>query len=140
MAEEVIERPTRDVPVERAEARPQRTPLGARNRLTFAKQDANNVYRWVNDQDDRLVQAQEASYEFVHGDARLAGDARLESTPLDGRISKPAGLGVRTYLMRIPKDLYAADQKAKQANVDLSEQSMKPDPSKKQYGSGLTND
>lgn len=31
----VEERPTRDVPVERA-ARPARTPLGARNRLTFS--------------------------------------------------------------------------------------------------------
>jgi len=136
---EATERPTRDIPAQRSE-RPVRTPLGARNRLTFSKQDPNFVYRWVNDQDDRLNQALEASYEFVRGDDSLAGDSRLEAKSIDGRISKPAGNGVRTFLMRIHKDFYHADQQSKQEKVDLSEQAMKPDPSKKQYGSGLTND
>ena len=137
--EDAQERPTRAIPVDRA-ARPERTPLGARSRLTFKGQDPHYHYRWINDQDERLSQALEASYEFVKGDSSLAGDKRLESTPLDGRISKPAGQGIRTYLMRIPKEFYTADQQAKMAQVDASEAAMKPDPSKKQYGSGLTND
>ena len=120
--------------------RPERTPLGMRSRLTYRNQDPNYVYRWVNDQDERLLQAQEASYEFVRGDSSTAGDSRLESTAIDGRISKPAGNGIRTYLMRIHKDFYHADQKAKQQQVDLSEASMKPDPSKLQDGEGLTRD
>lgn len=133
------ERPERDVPVNRAN-RPERTPLGARNRLTFKGQDPNYVYRWINDQDERLNNALEASYEFVCGSHQLAGDKRLESTPLDGRISKPAGNGIRTYLMRIRKDLYEQDQKAKMAAVDASEATMKPNAAKGQYGTGLTND
>jgi hypothetical protein len=127
-------------PMSEQPARPVRTPLGARNRLTYRHQDPNYVYRWVNDQDDRLLQAQEASYEFVRGDASAAGDSRLEATGIDGRISKPAGNGVRTFLMRIHKDFYEADQRIKQNAVDTSELSMKPDPHKLQYGDGLTKD
>jgi hypothetical protein len=120
--------------------RPTRTPLGTRSRLTYRDQDPNYVYRWVNDQDERLLQALEACYEYVKGDSSKAGDSRLEATALDGRISKPVGNGVRAYLMRIHKDYYHADQQAKQNQVDLSEVSMKPDRNKGQYGSGLTND
>jgi hypothetical protein len=117
-----------------------RVPLGTRSRLTYRHQDPNYVYRWVNDQDERLQQAQEASYDYVRGDSATAGESRLEATALDGRISKPVGNGVRAYLMRIHKDFYIADQKAKQGQVDLSEVSMKPDRNKGQYGPGLTND
>ena len=133
------ERPTRDIPVERT-TRPERTPLGQRNRLTFKGQDPAYHYRWLNDKDDRLQMALEGGYDFVYGDANLAGDSRLESTPLDGRISKPAGNGVQTYLMRIPKEFYEADQKAKMQRIDASEATMKPDQSKGQYGDGLTTD
>lgn len=133
------ERPSRDIPAARTN-RPERTPLGQRNRLTFKGQDPNYVYRWLNDVDDRLAMAQEGSYEFVYGDHTLAGDSRLESTPLDGRISKPAGNGIRAYLMRIPKDLYQADQRAKMEKVDATEDAMKPNAAKGQYGDGLKNE
>lgn len=129
-------RPTTD----RTPDRPKRTPLGARNRLSFGKQDPNYVYRVINDQDDRLVLAQEAGYEFVTGDDKL-GDARVaEGGKIDSRVSKPVGNGVRGYLMRIPKEYYEEDQAAKAARIDETEKAMKPDARKGQYGSGLTNE
>lgn len=120
--------------------RPKRTPLGARARLSFGKQDPNFVYRVINDQDDRLLQAQEAGYEFVIGDEKL-GDTRVaEGGAIDSRISKPVGNNTRGYLMRIPKEFYEEDQAAKAARIDETEKAMKPDKSKGQYGEGLTDE
>ena len=119
--------------------RPQRTPLGQRNRLSFGNQDPNFVYRVINDQDDRLQQAQEAGYEFVTGDAQL-GDKRVaEGGKVDSRVSKPVGNGVRGFLMRIPKEFYEEDQAAKMKKIDEIEKALKPDPKKGEYGEGLTN-
>ena len=119
--------------------RPKRTPLGARNRLSFGKQDPDFVYRVINDQDERLVQAQEAGYSFVTGDEKL-GDARAaEGGAIDSRISKPVGNGVRGFLMRIPKAYYKEDEEMKMSRVDETEKAMKPNAKKGEYGEGITN-
>jgi hypothetical protein len=120
--------------------RPQRTPLGARNRLTFGEQDPNFVYRVINDQDDRLKQAQEAGYEFVVSDAKLGDTRAAEGSAIDSRVSKPVGNNTRGFLMRIPKEFYQEDQKAKADKVDATEQAMKPKKAKGEYGDGLTNE
>ena len=126
--------------MEKRADRPKRTPLGARNRLTFGEQDPNYVYRVINDQDERLKQAQEAGYEFVNSDAPL-GDKRVaEGGKIDSRVSKPVGNGVRGFLMRIPRDYYEEDQKIKADKVDATERAMKPNAAKGEYGSGLTNE
>jgi len=119
--------------------RPKRTPLGARNRLSFGKQDPNFVYRVVNDQDERLIQAQEAGYEFVTGDEKLGDVRAAEGGAIDSRISKPVGNGVRGYLMRIPKEFYKEDEDTKMARVDETEKAMKPNAKKGEYGEGITN-
>ncbi len=125
---------------EKRASRPKRTPLGARNRLTFGAQDPNFVYRVINDQDDRLKRAQEAGYEFVVSDEQL-GDKRVaEGGKVDSRVSKPVGNGVRGFLMRIPREYYDEDQQAKAQRIDDVEAAMKPNTSKGEYGSGLTND
>jgi hypothetical protein len=124
---------------EKTTARPVRTPLGQRNRLSFGEQDPRFVYRVINDTDERLQQAQEAGYEFVTGDAKL-GDARAaEGGKIDSRVSKPVGNGTRGFLMRIPKEYYAEDQEAKMGKISEIEKTLKPDTSKGQYGAGLTN-
>lgn len=120
--------------------RPKRTPLGARARLSFGKQDPNFVYRVINDQDDRLLQAQEAGYEFVMGDEKLGDTRAAEGGKIDSRISKPVGNGVRGFLMRIPRDYYEEDQAAKAERINETEKAMKPNKQKGEYGEGLTND
>jgi hypothetical protein len=126
---------------DRTPARPKRTPLGQRNRLSFGDQDPNYVYRVINDQDERLKQAQEAGYEFVISNERL-GDKRVaEAGAVDSRVSKPVGNGTRGFLMRIPKEFYTEDQEAKMGKIAEIEKSFKPDKTniKNAYGEGLTN-
>lgn len=123
-------------------SRPKRVPLGSRSRLRFDEQDPNFVYRVINDQDDRLKRAQEAGYEFVHGDDKL-GDERVgESGAIDTRISKPVGGNVRGFLMRIPKEFYEEDQAAKLAAISETEAAMAPTKKKTEiqdaYGEGLS--
>jgi len=115
-----------------------RVPLGARNRLTFTDIDPNYVYRVINDQDDRLDRAQEAGYEFVASDKKLGETRVAEGTVPGAHTAKPVGNGVTGYLMRIPKEFHEEDKKAKEAKIKQLEDSMQPDKSKGQYGSGLT--
>lgn len=124
---------------DRAHNRPKRTPLGQRNRLSFGSQDPNFVYRVINDQDERLKQAQEAGYEFVVSDEQLGDKRAAEGGKIDSRVSKPVGNGVRGFLMRIPKEYYTEDQDAKMSKIDEMEKSLKPDKKAGQYGEGLTN-
>ena len=125
---------------DRAANRPKRTPLGARNRLSFDNQDPNFVYRVINDQDDRLQLAQDAGYEFVCSDQKLGDERAAEGGKIDSRVSKPVGNGVRGFLMRIPREYYEEDQKTKAERIDATEQAMRPNAAKGEYGSGLTND
>lgn len=119
--------------------RPTRTPLGARNRLTFKGLDPAFNYRVINDQDDRLARAQEAGYEFVESSEKL-GDPRVaEASAIGSAVSKPVGGGVTGYLMRIPKEFYDEDQAAKEARIKETELAMQPDKAKNQYGDGLNN-
>jgi len=124
---------------DRTPNRPKRVPLGQRNRLSFGKQDPAYVYRVINDQDDRLVQAQEAGYEFVISDEKLGDKRAAEAGAVDSRVSKPVGNGTRGFLMRIPKEFYEEDQNEKMGKIVEVEKALKPDTSKGQYGEGLTN-
>lgn len=118
--------------------RPERTPLGARNRLSFKGQDPNYVYRVINDVDDRLEAAKEAGYDFVL-DGNLGDKRAAEGGKVDSRVSKPVGNGIRGYLMRIPREYYETDQAEKMRKVDESEHAMRPNKNKGEYGEGLQN-
>ena len=117
-----------------------RTPLGARNRLTFSNLDPEFQYRVINDTDDRLARAQEAGYEFVESSEQMGDKRAAEAGKIGANVSKPVGNGTTGYLMRIPKEWYDEDQAAKQKQINRTETAMKPDAQKDQYGSGLTNE
>jgi hypothetical protein len=121
-------------------SKPVRTPLGTRNRLTFKGLDPDYVYRVINDKDDRLKRAQDGGYEFVESQDQLGDKMVAEATKMGSNVSKPVGHGVTGYLMRIKRDWYVEDQKTKQEQVNRTEQTMKPDKSKEEYGSGLTSE
>ncbi len=120
--------------------RPQRTPLGQRNRLTWKDKDPNFVYRWINNQDARIAEAKEAGYEFVVSDEQGGDKRAAEASKMGAKVSKSVGGGMTGFLMRIPKEYYEEDQAAKAGKVNDLEKSLKPDKSKGQYGAGLTND
>jgi hypothetical protein len=102
------------------------------------------VYRIINDKyrnaETRLADAQNGGWEFVEGDDAI-GETRVgDSSKLDSRVARNVGNGVTGYLMRIKKEWYDEDQKVKQDRIDETEKAMKPDRSKGQYGSGLTDE
>lgn len=106
--------------------RPKRIPVSSRNRLEVIGKDANFVYRIVNDVDDRIERFQQAGYELVDvNEARLSSQRVGAGTPEGTKAAMPVGMGTTGYLMKIPKEWYEEDQRAKQAQIDMSEESIK---------------
>jgi hypothetical protein len=120
--------------------RPHRTPLGAKNRLTFKNLDPAYQYRVINDKDDRLIRAQEAGYEFVLSDEQLGDRGAMTPKKLGKKVSKPVGNDTTGFLMRIKKEWYEEDQAEKQRQLDESEKALKPNLAAGQYGKGLTSE
>jgi len=99
---------------------------GTRNKLTVKGKDPNYVYRIVNDDDDRITQMQEIGYEIVTDSTLKVGDKRVAVPTTEGSPTKVSvGGGKIAYVMRIRKEFYDEDQKAKQALADELETSTK---------------
>lgn len=122
----------------RASARPTRTPVGQRNRLSLKNKEPGYVYRVVNDIDDRVEQLLQAGYEIDK--TQTVGDKRVDvPSAMSGGFS--VGQGVKAYVMRQKQEWYQEDQNAKQAYVDQTEQTMRSDARKAaDYGSVTIND
>lgn len=118
-----------------ASARPRRTPVGSRNRLAVKNKEEGYVYRIVNDLDDRVENLQGQGYEIVTKESVGAiGDKRVDNTSSVGSSSHfSVGKGVKAVVMRIRKDWYEEDQKAKQSEIDATEATMKGN-AKADYG------
>ena len=122
------DRPNRDI----TQRPTKRTPLGV-NRQKLVLNDLNDPlhhYHWINDAGTRISDALNGGYEFVS--AETAGqigvrDAISTNTDLGTGVSQVVerGTGRRAFLMRIPMDLYIADQKAKQIPVDKVDEAIK---------------
>lgn len=110
-----------------ADTRKERVPFGVpQSRLTVANQEPGFIYRWVNDDGrGRLDRALAGGYEFaptVTGQKVGSGTADGNSD-VGSRVSRivgtqEGGAGMRAYLMRIKREWYIEDQRAKQAQVD----------------------
>jgi hypothetical protein len=115
-------RETRDVQLQNS--RPKRVPLHEqkRNVLTISDKDPNYVYRIVNDTGDRINQFKLAGYEVVEHKAKV-GEAEVadRNTSLGSGARTPVGAGTVGILMRIPRDIYDEDQRAKQREIDAKE-------------------
>lgn len=120
-------------------ARPKRTPLHVRNRLSVRDQDPNYIYRIVNttdsSQSDRIHRFKEAGYELVETPG-MVGDKRVDvSTGLGSTPEFSVGQGTKAVVMRIRKEWYAEDQATKQLEVDAGEETMQKNAKNKaDYG------
>lgn len=102
--------------------RRERTPFSAnRKRLEVATKEKGFVYRWFNDQDDRIQRAQDAGYEFVKKGVTEVGEKEVGrgNTDLNSRTSVVVGRTaqsqpIRAFLMRIPEAWYLEDQAKKE--------------------------
>jgi len=104
----------------------QRVPFGGlRSKLTINEQDKKFHYHWFNDVEDRIDRALSAGYDFVKKDSVQVGDKDVHSgnSDLNSRTSKRLR-DFTIYLMRIPIDLWTEDQKLKQADADLVDESI----------------
>jgi hypothetical protein len=122
-----------------AQERPKRTPIGRGNRLKVEKKEDGYTYRYVNtnlEKDpDRVARFMEAGYEIVpKASSGSLGDKRVDNpSPLGSSATLSVGQGTQAVLMRIRKDWYEEDQRAKQADIDAIEQTMSKD-AKSDYG------
>lgn len=123
----------------RSDDRPERIPVsGSKDILTVKGRDDGFVYRWVNDEDDRLYRFERGGYDFVSHDASIGTRGVDTSSGTSTVISKNMGKGVTAYLMRLPRELFDEDQKAKAKRIDAIEDTMKKalkDGSSGDYGS-----
>lgn len=109
-----------------ASARPKRTPISGRNVLTVKGKEPGYEYRIVNDTGDRIEMFKDAGWELVESKTVTVGDRRVDRTTSEGSYAQVSvGGGTKAFVMRIPKEYYDEDQKAKQAQVNALEESMK---------------
>ena len=118
--------------------RPSRVPAGGhRNILTVQNKDPNYEYRWVNDDKygQRLQRFRDGGWEIVEDENVKVGEKTVDQgTKLSTANSRYVGGGVTAVLMRIPKEWYDADQKAKWDDLDAKEASMKQGSGVSDYG------
>lgn len=102
----------------KVKARPDRIPVyeANRNKITVANLDHKNfMYRWVNDTENRLDMFLQAQWDFVPKQGLTVGDGGIDmSSRTTSAMSKGMGGGVIAYLMRIPMELWLADQDRKE--------------------------
>ena len=115
-----------------ASARPRRTPLSVRNRLSVKNKEDGYVYRIVNDTDDRVAQLQEQGYELCSKEQVGAiGDKRVDNTASIGSVAHfSVGQGTKAVVMRQREDFFKEDQESKQQEIDAIEASMKQEARK----------
>ena len=112
--------------------RVQRKPLHQQGPLSISgEKDPNFHYRVVNDIGSRIHAFQQAGYELVTDDNLVIGDSRVSDAADLGSTKRILSKdGTVSYLMRIKKEWFDEDQKAKNARLDELDTAMKQDVSK----------
>jgi len=106
--------------------RVRRSPLARRNVLTVVGKEDGYEYRIVNDTEDRVAEFTEQGYEVVSSNRVQVGDKRVnKATPEGSVMQMSVGGGKKGVVMRIRKDWYDEDQKAKQEYVAETERATK---------------
>lgn len=123
---------TEPKPIAKFAEKKKRIPIGLRDPLAVDTSglDTVNFYnRHVRGTKKNIQRYLDAGYEFVEADLKVG----------DPNIAKPSSMGSlvtgttgdseeRTYLMRLPMDLYLADQAAKAAKIDAIEAQLHQRP------------
>lgn len=127
--------PVEGFALERADEmeRPERIPVGTRNRLTAPKRPGY-VRRWVNNDPGRLQMFEQAGYKMVTdqnydpanpGSVRVGDPTGQRPAPMGSTVVEEVGGGKKAVLMEIRKDWYDADQTVKARKLDEMEAQIK---------------
>lgn len=113
-----------------------RVPMSVpRTKLTTPEIPGYHLH-WINDTPGRILQAQQAGYTFVTKEEvsvtspDIAGQVLGEGTDLGSRVSLVVGRQednspMRAYLMKLPDELYKADQSEHNRLVDNIHETMR---------------
>lgn len=97
--------------------RKERVPLGAPRPKMAAPTRAGYVRRWMNDDGDRIRQAEAGGYQFVEDEREIDESGRgVRVSQTVG--TKEDGSPLRAFLMEIRQEFYDADQASKQSKID----------------------
>ena len=98
-----------------------------RNKIATTERDPNFVYRVVNDDDSRyagrIEEMKKIGY-ILCTEENMGDEVGVEGSSVGSAIGRPVGHGVRGVTMKIPREYYEEDQRAKQLDVDLTEEGM----------------
>lgn len=115
--------------------RVRRSPLARRNVLTVTGKEDGYEYRIVNDTEDRVAEFAERGYEPVSANKIQVGDKRVSKASPEGSVmTMSVGGGKKAVVMRIRKDWYDEDQKAKQDYVAETERATQQEALNGTYG------
>ena len=117
--------------------RPKRIPVGRRNRLTMDKKDKdpNYVYRIVNDDPGRVDMFKDAWWEVVTDKVQIGEDRIEDASQMGSVATKTVGRDQTGVVMRIKRELYEKDQRAKSEKIEESMKEIQREPNKPgQYG------
>lgn len=115
--------------------RVRRNPLARRNVLTVVGKEDGYEYRIVNDKEDRVAEFTSQGYEIVSASKVQVGDKRVnKASPEGSPMQMSVGGGQKALVMRIRKDWYDEDQKAKQDYVAETERTTKQKALEGTYG------
>lgn len=109
--------------------RVRRTPInGTRNKIPVIKNpDPDYVYRYVYDSpnDDRIAEMLERDYEVADSNKTQVVQTKRVADPsaLGSQVTVPSGSN-KLVLMRIKKEYFEEDQKAKMEHVNSMESTM----------------
>jgi len=127
--------------VDATTGRAPRVPVsGNRDILTVDGKDPSFEYRWIIDTSEsgqRIMKFNKAWWDLVENDGQhvVGEDMVYKSENVGSIIRQPAGGGKFYYLMRIPKEYFDADKKAKAKDIKERESAMtQTDNDNGQYG------
>lgn len=108
----------------------ERVPVsGLRDILTVYDKDPNFHYRFVEDKDEsgsRILKFKRGGYDFADSSLHEVGQESVyKSKKGESIVRVPTGGGKFSYLMRIKKEWYEEDQRAKASKIDEIESVIK---------------
>ena len=107
--------PAGEAQAEAVVSRPKRPlVIATRNRLTVPGLDHKNFhYHWFSDKEGNIEWRLEQGYTFVVKEGEQVGDRDANYSQSKSSLhTKPGGLGVTLYLMKMPLDLYEEYKRA----------------------------
>lgn len=110
--------------VKASRERKKRIPVSSRDRLVVRNKDPNYEYRIVNDEGDRIQRFIDAGYDFVDASESPISSQRIVGSEEGTKSMAQVGNGRTAFLMRIPKEFYEEDQKAKMDELNAQESAI----------------